>query len=957
MTEDRIQIALGLIGWSSVMVLSALAMATGLAATPLDQLGMRPNGSCLWSWLYHHFVDSVGVGGYDAIQGALAPPLRLNFHMAGVLLLWASFVYFSDQQYGECVFSLPLSIWWSGLHSMCLYTLYFFVLNHLMDGVSVPGGPRASKIQRQPIWDDRLTTLDDEDKEKWKCMVAEESHEDTETKFPGKKLTGEPSGRQIWSRATTSASNHDKEKLIQEMALGGRSYSGFNPSKNPNSSDVIFRAHQIRKYLSIDGNVPPPATPPKSIQDCTRKAAHFYSMLQCSDGHFAADYGGPHFLMPGLVIAWYIMGKPSSCLNNDQIKLLKHYILVHQQSDGGWGTHIESPPTMFGSTLMYVAMRLLGVPKDDPAAVRGRKFLKENGGVLYTSSWSKFYLCLLGLMDWRGHNSVPPEMWLLPNWFPFHPGRMWCHARMVYLPMGYLYGSQFVYEDAETDATIQSLRSELYCENYINISWVKTRHWVSPLDDYSPIPLMMKTMQNLLACYENWDIFQPFKRFFREKGIKFSLKYIHAEDKQTNYIDIGPVNKVLNMISHYHATGNDLNDPTVVDHMMRVQDYLWIAEDGMKMQGYNGSQCWDTSFCAQALFEANLLDEFPGVSRKIWNYLERTQILSTEVSQSSPAYKYEANEYRNMYYRHISEGGWPFSTSAHGWPISDCTSEGLKAVLCLLRTKCIQDSLKDKRIVCISEQRLYKAINVLLTYQNEDGGWATYENNRGWGWYEQLNPSEVFGDIMIDYSYVECSMATLTALVDFREMYPHHRPNDIQQSINKGHSFLKSVQREDGSWYGSWACCFTYGTFFGIEGLVKCGESLDSTAIVRACKFLLQHQRKNGGWGEDFTSCYDKDYAKNGMKRYGDEGSGVVNTAWALLGLSIAKYDDVDAIRRGVQYLMKRQLPSGDWPQEGISGVFNRSVGITYTAYRNVFPIWALGRCYAVYGNVFNETE
>jgi lanosterol synthase/cycloartenol synthase len=234
-------------------------------------------------------------------------------------------------------------------------------------------------------------------------------------------------------------------------------------------------------------------------------------------------------------------------------------------------------------------------------------------------------------------------------------------------------------------------------------------------------------------------------------------------------------------------------------------------------------------------------------------------------------------------------------------------------------------------------------------------GWATYENNRGWGWYEQLNPSEVFGDIMIDYSYVECSMATLTALVDFREMYPHHRPIDIQHSINKGRSFLKTVQREDGSWYGSWACCFTYGTFFGIEGLVKCGESLESPAIVRACKFLLQHQRQNGGWGEDFTSCYDKDYAKNGMKRYGDEGSGVVNTAWALLALSIAKYDDVDAIRRGVQYLMKRQLPSGDWPQEGISGVFNRSVGITYTAYRNVFPIWALGRCYAAYGKVLNE--
>jgi squalene cyclase len=90
--------------------------------------------------------------------------------------------------------------------------------------------------------------------------------------------------------------------------------------------------------------------------------------------------------------------------------------------------------------------------------------------------------------------------------------------------------------------------------------------------------------------------------------------------------------------------------------------------------------------------------------------------------RSSPAYKYETNEYRSKFYRHISEGGWPFSTSAHGWPITDCTSEGLKATLCLLKSKTIQDGLKDQSLLDISDERLYKAINVLLTYQNEDGG-------------------------------------------------------------------------------------------------------------------------------------------------------------------------------------------------------------------------------------------
>jgi squalene cyclase len=128
--------------------------------------------------------------------------------------------------------------------------------------------------------------------------------------------------------------------------------------------------------------------------------------------------------------------------------------------------------------------------------------------------------------------------------------------------------------------------------------------------------------------------------------------------------------------------------------------------------------------------------------------------------------------------------------------------------------------------------------------------------------------------------------------------------------------------------------------------LVDSGEDpKTSEPVARACAFLLRHQRPNGGWGEDFTSCFDKAYAKNGMEAYGDaEGAGVVCTGWALLGLMAGACADADAVARGVAYLEARQLPDGDWPQEGISGVFNRSCGITYTAYRNVFPMWALAR-------------
>jgi squalene cyclase len=81
----------------------------------------------------------------------------------------------------------------------------------------------------------------------------------------------------------------------------------------------------------------------------------------------------------------------------------------------------------------------------------------------------------------------------------------------------------------------------------------------------------------------------------------------------------------------------------------------------------------------------------------------------------------------------------------------------------------------------------------------------------------------------------------------------------------------------------------------------------------------------------------------------GEDGSGVVQTAWALLGLLAGGCRDRAALDRGRDFLMRRQLPTGDWAQEGITGVFNRSCGITYTAYRNLFPMWALARYAATF--------
>lgn len=62
------------------------------------------------------------------------------------------------------------------------------------------------------------------------------------------------------------------------------------------------------------------------------------------------------------------------------------------------------------------------------------------------------------------------------------------------------------------------------------------------------------------------------------------------------------------------------------------------------------------------------------------------------------------------------------------------------------------------------------------------------------------------------------------------------------------------------------------------------------------------------------------------------------------------QWPDQAPIKAGIDLLMSRQLPNGDWAQESISGVFNNNCMISYSAYRNIFPIWALGRYANRYG-------
>ena len=206
-------------------------------------------------------------------------------------------------------------------------------------------------------------------------------------------------GRQIWTF-------DDKQDASQQT----KEEETFDANINPNSNDKFLRNQLLSEnnFTEINGN------------DSIEKALNYYLKLQNKpDGFFGGDYGGPLFLMPGLIIACFITGYK---LNYSHKYWMIKYLLNHQQYDGGWGLHIQAPSSIFNTVLNYISLRILGLNKNHDVCKLALIFIKNN--IFTVPSWCKWYLCILNIFDYKSIEfPIQSDLWLLPKLFYniFHP--------------------------------------------------------------------------------------------------------------------------------------------------------------------------------------------------------------------------------------------------------------------------------------------------------------------------------------------------------------------------------------------------------------------------------------------------------------------------------------------------------------------------------------------------------
>jgi squalene-hopene/tetraprenyl-beta-curcumene cyclase len=169
----------------------------------------------------------------------------------------------------------------------------------------------------------------------------------------------------------------------------------------------------------------------KGLEQAITQAQNYLLSIQKPDGHWVAELESNVTITAEIVLLHKVWGIA------DQLPLPKveAYLRSQQRSHGGWELFYGDGGEISTSVEAYMALRLLGVPTDDPALVKAREFILDQGGISKTRVFTKLHLALIGCYDWRGIPSIPPWIMFFKPPFPVSIYEMSSWARGSTVPL------------------------------------------------------------------------------------------------------------------------------------------------------------------------------------------------------------------------------------------------------------------------------------------------------------------------------------------------------------------------------------------------------------------------------------------------------------------------------------------------------------------------------------------
>lgn len=663
---------------------------------------------------------------------------------------------------------------------------------------------------------------------------------------------------------------------------------GLGGRRTPSAATATLVSHQAETDLLADSRL-------------------WLLQRQAPDGSWCGHLEGDSILESEYLLLQVFLGRQE----NELCRRLAKGLAAQQQEHGGWGQYPGGDLEISASVKAYWALKLMGYDIDSPALKKAREAIRRAGGVDAVNSFTRFYLALLGQLDYKYCPAVPPEAILLPSWFPINIYRISAWSRTMLIPL----------------ALVWALRPSRALPDHLRIDEL----FLLPPEKWKPLRAPGLPTAKSFISWENFFYgcdrwlkrleayrIHPLRGWATARCKKWMLdRFVDSDGLGAIFPPIVWSRIVLNALGYSEDSTEVRYCDEQLEMLIRPDD----RSDGLRIEPCK-SPVWDTAISLRGLAAAGCTVKNPEVERAIdW-------LLSKQVTQPGDW----------LVNAKAEPAGWYFEYHNEFYPDTDDTSMVLIALRDFLGDEVLQ-ARGSKATVSLAKKHVQRWADIhsaaerslawLIAMQNSDGGWGAFDKNNN----AEFLCYVPFADhnAMIDPSTPDITARIVESLAAWGYSREH---SVIQRAIE----YVRAQQEADGSWYGRWGVNYIYGTWQVLVGLKAAGIDATDSMLQRGAEWLLSKQQADGGWGESPRS-----YEEASWRGVGTPTAS--QTAWALLGLMAVLPMEHVAIQRGIQWLLTKRNAAGTWDETEMTGTgFPRVFYLRYWMYGHYFPMMAIGK-------------
>ncbi len=561
-------------------------------------------------------------------------------------------------------------------------------------------------------------------------------------------------------------------------------------------------------------------------------------------------------------------------LNSKQNEATAKWIRSRQRPDGSWATYFGGPGDVSTSVEAYVALRIAGDPAGAEHMARAATFIQEAGGVEQTRVFTRMWLALLDLWSWAEVPTLPPEQILLPPRAPLSVYSFGCWARQTIVALSIVTALRparavgFGIDELRTGGRGAAPPGDVWGRAFVLFD--RAAH----IYGRRPVGLLRR---RALQTAEQW--------------------VVERQERDGSWGGIQPP-WVWSMIA-LRALGYELDHPVLVRALDGLETFTVEDDEGRRLEACQ-SPVWDTALSVIALLDAGVDPGSDAVVRACdW--------LSAQEVGTRGDWAVRRPE--------LAPGGFPFEFANENYPDVDDT-----AVIVLALRRAERDPAGAAG----------RALSWMLGMQSRSGGFGAFDVDNESRLASKLAFCDFGAVTDPPSSDVTAHVLETLAYEGLADGPPARRALD----------WLLRQQERDGSWFGRWGANYVYGTGAVLPALAACGLE-GHEAATAATGWLESVQNPGGGFGEDLRSYRDRSWSGRGVSTASQTAWGLIGLHAAGAGESEAA---VRAVEWLVE--TQRRDGGWDEPYFTGTG-FPGDFYLNYHLYRDIFPVMALGRVLA----------